>query len=427
MEKNSAKWVSPKINLIFAMSLAIFPLLVSLMDLIIGEYVPLITLLCFWGIIYTIFIAISFIIAIFKRYLFNFQFKLNFYTIIITILAIFVIISCMINKGNTGYVCLYLCIPLIFICIFSVDKKYLDIVVHSLLITLAICCIMGFIDPLNKFMPGFNPLNYQLSIQLGNPNFSAVVMASASVFVYLKIDKSNIKQFLYYLSLYVIYILFLFMNGSFAPITAVAIIQFFCIIFTSVKEKKFKVKFAILSVIAIVTCFLVDLIPDINAIRTCNYNYFLECVAVVDNIFNTNILNLFGIDHIIGADGWERKELMAESIRQCTSNIHTFFFGSGPGAYNDARPHNILLTIWLDFGIIPTLLCLTLLVGWIIHFCRTKEKKSTTLFLTIIAFLLANIVGSLVFYSAYILVIYIAVFVKKQQYVAENQSTTEKT
>ena len=217
------------------------------------------------------------------------------------------------------------------------------------------------------------------------------------------------------------------MNGSFAPITAVVIVQVFCIIFFSIKNKKLNFKFAILSMIAVALCFLVDLIPNIKLIRTCEYNYFLECVAVFDNIFNTNLLNIFGIDSIVGSDGWARSELLQDSLIHCTSSVKNFLFGSGPGVFQELRPHNILLTIWIDFGIFPTLLCIILFIYWIVSFLRSKsQSKQVILFITILTFFLANIVGSLVFYSAYILVIYISIFAKKQQYIATTQDVPQK-
>ena len=71
-----------------------------------------------------------------------------------------------------------------------------------------------------------------------------------------------------------------------------------------------------------------------------------------DNIFNTDILSIFNIDSVSGADGWDRKELLIASWNSIKESPLGFILGQGAGHFYNTRPHNIFLATWLDFGLI---------------------------------------------------------------------------
>ena len=78
----------------------------------------------------------------------------------------------------------------------------------------------------------------------------------------------DVKKLLISIVGYVLLNIFLFMNGSFAPITFVFATLFLMILYVWIKEKKCPVKLIIAFFAMMPMAFIVDYFPDINKYRT---------------------------------------------------------------------------------------------------------------------------------------------------------------
>jgi hypothetical protein len=218
---------------------------------------------------------------------------------------------------------------------------------------MSISCFLGLIDPSARFVPGFDINAYPLSLQFFNPNYSAYTMALVSILnTWILCTTKKKTQRIISIIAFILLNIFLFMNGSFAPITFVLITLFLMIIFTWLKEKQCPIKLIICFACTICCSFVVDLFPNINNYRSCDYNYFLELIAVIDNYLGTDILQLFNISNIPGADGWGRDSLQKAAWSEILKDATTFLFGKGSGGNFQFIPHNTFLCLWLNYGII---------------------------------------------------------------------------
>ena len=419
--------VSQKANFGFSIYLVCLPLASSLMGLLFDCYIAIPPHLFIWSVVYVLFILTSIFISLIKGKSLKFSFKFNLYSILLLCMIAVMLISSCVNSAFNINLASYFSLIIVFLNIFQINEKQ-SLLVDILIVSMGLCCIMGFIDPYGAFMPGFSNFSYPMSLQFNNPNYSGVIMCIMAIITYLKThnNKSKLKMS-FYITTYLIFITHLFMNGSFVPISAVVLAEIFSLIYFSIKDKKVPLTLILLSISSIAICFLVDLIPNIADIRSCDYNYFYECVAVFDNLFNTKLLKLFGIDSIMGSDGWDRNELMARSFKNCTASVKNFLFGSGAGTYEIFRPHNPFLSLWLDFGIFMPLLYSTFYIGWFVKILKMKYSESQTKqTIAIATFLIGNICGSLLVYSYWVLVIILAIHLKEQFRVVPSVSATKK-
>lgn len=409
--------VSERANLVFAIIVAVLPLINSAIG-ILGIQVNIIFYLLIWAIAYGVF----FLISLLKRALYSqiVKIRFNFFSIVLLSLIGFMLISSFVNGFSLDSI-LYVSLFLICLCFFSLDNKY-SYVTKILLSTIAVCCIMGFIDPLNAFMPGFPHIAYPLSLHFMNPNYTASITSCTAIYCFLHLSNDCIESkkqplkdvwFYFYAVLFLIFTVYLFLNGSFVPISALVLAEVFSIIFFSIKHKKINWIYLAFFVCTVAICFLVDLVPNIKVIRTCNYNYFLECIAVIDNVLGTKILKLFGIEKIVGADGWDRNELMRQAFECVTSSPKNFIFGCGAGTFNTFRPHNVFLSLWLDFGVMAPTLYSAFFIGLFVKHLRSPySAQSTKSGITIYTFLVSILASSLVFFSNYIFMIFLAEHLK---------------
>ncbi len=409
--------VNSKVNLIFAIIIAVLPLINSFMDLV-GIQSNILFYLLIWTIIYGIIFLISISVKALHSQVVKINF--NFFSIIILSMLVWMLIGSFVN-GFSPDTIMYIALFLVCLCFFSLDEKY-SYITKILLTTIAICCIMGFIDPFNAFMPGFPHTSYPLSLHFMNPNYSASITSCTAIYCFLHLSndcfeskKHPLKDvwFYFYAILFLIFTVYLFLNGSFVPISALVLAEIFSIIFFSIKHKKINWIFITFLACTIAICFLVDLVPNIKVIRTCNYNYFLECIAVVDNVLGTKILKLFGIEKIVGADGWDRNELMKRAFEHVTSSPKNFIFGCGAGTFNTFRPHNVFLSLWLDFGVLIPTLYSAFFIGLFVKQLRSPYSVSNTKSsIVVYTFLVSILVSSLVFFSNYIFMVFLAEHLK---------------
>ena len=278
---------------------------------------------------------------------------------------------------------------------------------------------MGFIDPTVSFMPGFYKdgelIAYSLSNQFMNPNYTAYIVSACLIFVIFRLkDFMKWQDSVFYGLLFFIFGFYLFMNGSFAPITSIFIVLIVYLLYLWIKDKKFPLRLFLMFVSLCLFAFIVDFIPNINIYRTCDYNYFLECISVFDNIFNTNILSNFITEEtIIGSDGWDRGTFISNSLNALNpldGNLKQFFFGYGAGYYSILTPHLLYLGLALDFGIITTLAYITILIYYIVVLLKCKKDKDIiNLALVFAVFLFNSFFGSLMMYWYWLFVSVLAI------------------
>ena len=374
-------------NFAFALWLVFMPIIQSLLDLIgllnlLTGINLLILQIEIWGICFTVFKIITFFTGSDKKQFFiSFKSKIKnpiFY--LVSGLIISIVISSFIN-GIYEYTFAYYSCFLIFNCIYNLEKYQTKIFTKLLLIIIAMSCVMGFIDPTNSFMPGFYENCFPLSLHFWNPNYSSYIVSICIIIVVFAIKSANkIQNYVFYILLFCIYALYLFMNGSFVAITLVFLTIILLIVFFWIKDKKFPIKFLMLLLAFIPFGFIVDLIPNINHYRTCDYNYFIECLAVVDNILGTKFLSLSGIESVAGADGWNRSEylmLAFSKLNPAEGNLIHLLFGYGAGYFSQIRPHNSYIGLCLDYGIFTSLFYIAILIYFFIKYFKCKNKSDT--------------------------------------------------
>lgn len=381
-----------KTNLVFAYFFVFFIVFVSLIN------ANTISLVITFGVMYFIFLLLKLPMLFFIENKKQFFLKLLKKPLVwlAVILLLLIILNAFIYSINADTI-YYLSFFALFVCIYSVKNSNLKCLINTLLIIAAISCIMGFIDPRGEFMPGFSTENFPFSTHFFNPNYSGYIIGTLLIltiflFYYAKTKKENI----FYGVIFAIYSYFMFLNGSFGPIIAVFIAVFASIIYIWVKDKKFPLKMVIIYLSIIPFIFLSDLYPNIQNLRTCKYNFFLECVAVFDNIFNTNLLDIFNIDFIKGSDGWDRAELLRDSWNSIKDAPIGLILGHGAGYFYNTCPNNKFLAIWLDFGLIALCVYVAILVIlFVIFFKRKRDKLEIAFPMATLGFIIMGFFGSL--------------------------------
>ena len=391
------------INLILAMYITLSPILIVLVNIFSKDLVYINLLFKSFGSLYVLFLPyVIFCNALQGGFLQTVKEKLKKLPVILA-LALYgwILLSCMVTLTFNVfflYFVIYICI---FICIITLDEKYEGIIINTLVCTMAASCLLGMLDPKGRFLPGFTDESYPLSLQFYNPNYSGYVMALVSILnTWIMCTTKDIKKLIISILGYILLNIFLFMNGSFAPITFVFATLFLMILYVWIKEKKCPVKLIIAFFAMMPMAFIVDYFPDINKYRTCQYNYFLECIAVVDNNLGTNMLSWFNIESIAGSDGWGRADLQAAAWAEILSNFKTFLFGNGSGGNFEFIPHNSFLCLWLNYGIVATLLYYAINIYLIVKFFKIKNNIHLVGYMgSVIGYLIMMMTGDLIEYS----------------------------
>ena len=236
MNKN-LRIINPKLNIVFAIYLAIIPLIMSIIDLF-GPYINMYYHILFWGIAYFVCLFLSVFAFILKGGKINYKLFRNPLVITTTIMLIWIGLTSIINLTFSEELIIYLSYFLIFVCIYNLDNKWGKILLHTLLVVIAISCVMGFIDPYNKFMPGFARGQFNMSLHFSNPNYVAYILTALMLVCFCKFNYSvTLKVSIFYFIIYLVYAVTLFMNGSFVPISVLFLIEIL-----SVEGKKLHAK-----------------------------------------------------------------------------------------------------------------------------------------------------------------------------------------
>ena len=407
-----------KLNFSLAILLACFPFITFLYSFLfqIEEHFPFLE----WFILYICYLIIY--VALNYKNLFKkkIKSKLEKWILWLSVIALcLVFITPIFNGVLTVNNLEFLWYVLVFLCLIKLKKDQLKIFVEILFFSLAFSCLLGIIDPLCLFMPGFH-YGWQHSLFFYQQNYSSTIIAMAIIAIsnILLREKNKLKISLY-ISYLVLMFLFMFLNGSFAGITSVFIIFVFEFIFLSVKNKKLNWKFILLFLGFATASFTVELYPNIQNIRTCEYNYFIECIAAFDNVFNTHILNIFGIDYVPGADGWDRRELLLNSLYTVFGGdstnffyrLSTFLFGLGGGTVHRLAPHNLFVSFWVDFGFVFAIIFMAIFILILIYQMKNTKIKPQIYpwFFASISFLLTTLVGCFIIYPFFYFVIFMAI------------------
>jgi len=385
-------------NYIFALYIALIPILISLIGFF--YYIKVDIFLIVFFVAYFIFLLIKLKTALLKNQISKNSIK-NFLKkpLIISFLVLFItmIVSSIINGFNIDLLT-YFSVPLIILCFYFLSKNQVKNVIFVWLIVISICVLMGYFDPQNLFMPGFNRGSFPLCLQFLNPNYSAEVVATAlavNIYMFLKSRSKSLKIMLFFSFLN--FALFLFLNGSFMSISAIFLILFISLIVFIKRNKNYAKWTFIFLVSMIAVSVLVDLIPFLynNRATTCA-NYFVEVLGACDSLIGTNFLQLFAITNqhgidtsvILGFDGWDRQELWDNAIVNISNSP---IFGYGAGSFMTFRPHNVFLSLALDFGLLAGICYISIIVCLLQIFFKNKNKS-----LIQYAFLMAIIVNVVV-------------------------------
>lgn len=416
------------INLLLAMFITLSPIITIVFNAINKEiYIHL--LFQWFGYMYLIFLPyVILCICLQKGIWQRIVEKLKKLPIILA-LALYgwIIFSCIVTDTFNVFLLYFVIYICIFFCVIALDEKYEGLIVNTLICTMTASSLLGIIDPTGRFMPGFDIESYPLSLQFYNPNYSGYIMALVSILnTWIMCTTKDKKQIIISILAFVLLNIFLFMNGSFAPITFVFFTLFLMILYVWIKEKKCPVKLIIAFFAIIPMAFIVDAIPDINKYRTCDYNYFLECVAVVDNYLGTDMLSWFGISDIIGSDGWDRVSLQDAAWAEILGSFKTFLFGNGSGGNFLIMPHNTFLCLWLNYGIVATFLYYAINLYLIVRFLQLKNNYHLVGYMgSVVGYLVMMFTGDLIEYSFCFHMILLAITFRKVEKAHDLQSKEE--
>lgn len=406
-------------NLILAIFITVTPLIVVVCN-VIGINAQIHKLYQIFGVIYLIYLPFPIVLMFKQKGAWQrILEKLKSLPVILAVaLYTLMFLNCIITNSVNIFLFYFIVYICIFICLFTIDKKYDNLIINTLIITMSICCFLGFLDPGNKFIPGFDIGLAPLTLMFYNPNYAGYAIALLAILnIWIMCTTDNNKQRIVSIVGYIFFNVYLFMNGSFAPITGFIFTTILMIIYAWIKQKKCPTKLLISFLSIIPFIFITDAIPDINKYRTCDYNYFIECIAVFDNIFGTKLLRMFGISQVAGSDGWGRSELQAAALAEILSDIKIFLFGKGAGGNFYFIPHNTILCLWLNFGIVPTLLYYAINIYLIVRFFKLKNNYNLIGYIASnIGYLIMMMTGDLIEYSfCYHMIVFAITFRKIEQ------------
>lgn len=406
-----------RINFLLAMAFAVFPFLLFFLGIITEIYFDSIfniwVLVCFF--IFIVGIKVNF--ETIKK-AFNHKKVFRFLIILSFICIGLLVISNIITNSLNGYSFQIIGYFLLFYLVVIMEEKYRYIFFQTLLASIAFSAICSLIDPRGHFLPGVCSI-VQMASFFGQANYSANIIGITLVLVVNMILKEqNKKVRVIYYAYFVVFALFMFVNASFVGITAVFCILFLELIILWIKNKKFPYQILLFIVCFALFAGIIEIIPNIHEITTCKYNYFIEVIAVFDNIFKTNLLGATtSIEYVQGADGWSRGELLSNSLKALfgTNDMNflerakNFLFGFGGGSINNYRPHNLFVGLWVDFGFLFALCYVALIILLVVYMALSLNQNKSDVrpyFYSSLAYLLITLFGSLlVFHHVYFVIL----------------------
>ena len=386
-------------------------------------------------------VMISFLIVEVLHLSFNLIFiqwkKPNLFQIFAMIMALWLILVALVNNAVNFTFIFYLCYMLCFVMFVKIDKKHYKWLMFVFIFVMTICSIMGLIDPLNNFMPGFSKRYFPMSLQFANSNYASYVTALAILLcMYVIKNYNKIWEQIVFWICFAILNFTIFVNGCYAGEFAVFIAEFFLLLFYWIKNKKCPWKIIGCFAISVIMSFAFILFPNIWAASSASANFFYESLAIMDNIFGTTFLRdssiLFSgkeIEKVLGADGYDRGSYVSDIWGYVFHSPLTFLFGYGAGKNYEVLVHNVYLQMLLEIGFIGLALYLTLIVLFAIAFIKNLRKLDDNkifLFAIFATFvLIIHNFGPLESYSFIYFMMLFAVLYKNRNK-TESVETTEK-
>ena len=326
---------------------------------------------------------------------------------------------------------------LLFFSVLMLKKDQAKVFLFLLIANFAFSCLLGIIDPTNYVFPGFSADSVPSSLFFFHSNYSQAISVLLIILTYnILLKEKNKILIICYALFFVLIGIHMFLNGSSAGISAVllAIIVQFIVLW--VKNKKFPIKLFFVLLAFVAFSFLIELYPNIQNLRSSQYNYFVEMIATFDNIFGTNLTQaLFNIDFVPGSDGWNRTDLMKNSLwAACGGNETNFgekllciLFGLGGGSIHEIGTHNLFVGTWVDFGILFAISNYSIYVCGIIFLIKNLKINYYGILpyiFSIFAYLFATLFLSLIVYHYIYFVIVFALAINKVK--NEKQELLEK-
>lgn len=373
-DNNYLNKVFDTINLVLAFAIIFAPILTSLICLLGAE----IDFLNVQLIIYAFYIMTKIISISLNLRFFKFR-KLDILEILTISLFLMLCVTEIINAPIEFNFIFTLGYFFIFLIFRKVDKKYYKALLYSFILTIAVCSIMGLCDLENNYMPGFEEITYPMSLQFFNPNYSGYITSMAillCIFV-LFTYKKKWEQIVFWI-VYVVLNVCLFVNGCYSAEFAMFIGELFLLLYLWIKNKKCPWIVLICMLISIASSFVY-----VHGYSSSRANFMFESLAIIDEKLETKLVlkvstffdKLFGtgiIEFVDGADGWGRVGAKELAWREITANSHSVLFGYGILYNNNVLVHNVMLQIWLEYGIINLLLYVSILVVLVVRLIKTK-------------------------------------------------------
>lgn len=396
MEASSTKDnpnIFAKLNPAFAYFFACLPVITMLFALAIpSEAVTIEVFYMIWMFIYAI-MFISFAISNFgwlKQASTKDKIVLSIICIAI-IMFFWIILSAIITQTFALETLFMLSYALLFACIMLLNKKQIKIFLHILLASICFCFLINIADPSGKVIEFFAQENIaHYSSVFVHANYSSTI-ASMLIMVAINLAIFCKKKWLtvLYAIYFVVFSVFIYLNASFAGITAVYFMLVVEFVVLWIKNKKCPWQILAFFASFVGISLLLELIPNVHQYSTSKYNYFVEVTAVFDNIFHTHLLQeIFHIEVVPGSDGWNRSGLLKHAIYVACggektgffAKLFTILFGVGAGSVSELRPHNFFVGLWLEYGLIFALLFIALIVFAFIYIIKkTKGKTNNSL------------------------------------------------
>ena len=406
-QTQSKKTTFIKLNYSLLILLACSPLLTFFFSIFFKNQIRVTDFFYFWGALFVCLCIIYFLFDLKNIKFKKIKSKLLTIMAILTIIAlVLVVISACLSKITINYLDIFFYVFL-FISVLFLEKHHIKTFLFILISNVVFGCVLSFMDPTNYFIPGFFPEYSDYGSFFWQINYAQTVSALCLLLtIHLLLKEKQKFMICVYIVYFCILSLFMFLNSSSVGITAIILVLFVELIFLWIKNKKFPIKLFLLFLSFLSFGFIVELNQNLGRFDNLHQNYYLEMIAVFDNIFGTHLLqDIFNIDSIPSASGWERGELLTNSILTMWGNGDQSFwerllnnlFGLGGGNIHLLRPHNMFVGHWVDFGLPFAFIHLTIVILGIIYAIKNSKKLNVMPFvICIFVYLFITLFGSMI-------------------------------
>lgn len=422
-QTQSKKTTFIKLNYSLLILLACSPLLTFIFSIFFKNQIRVTDFFYFWGALFACLYIIYFLFDLKNFKIKKIKSKLLSGMTILTIVAlVFVVISACLSVITINYLDIFFYVFL-FISVLYLEKRHIKNFLFILISNVIFACILSFMDPTNYFIPGFWPEYSDYGSFFWQINYAQTISALCLILtIHLLLKEKQKLMICVYILYFCVLSLFMFLNSSSVGITAIILVLFVELIFLWIKNKKFPFKLFLIFLSFLSFGFIVELNQNLGRFDNLHQNYYLEMIAVFDNIFGTHLLqDIFNIASIPSATGWDRGELLTNSIITVWGNGDQSFwerllnnlFGLGGGNIHLLRPHNMFVGHWVDFGLPFAIIHLSIVILGIIYAIKNSKNLNVMPFaLCIFAYLFITLFGSMIVVHYIYFIILFALAVK---------------